>query len=231
MATVWAPYHADGIGTYHDRAYASGWSHTIHHHGFYNLTRQMAERNLERSVTRLGIVAHGDTSGVIQLGRVSPDRPERDPQEQRRNLTVLTLDSFAKEIGDLQDFLTARAELIFYSCAAGAQAAGDRLLEGISRLLPGRTVVGFTVYAAGASSNDLSGLSPMTPGALFPSMGLRGMRIEGHGTVDPHDVFAKWARDGRIVRRPPVERDAQGRCANPRCPGHADLTHHCLGWP
>src|SRR5687768_15247288 len=117
MATVWAPFSAPRIGEWQDRAYSSGWSHTIRFSSLRNLLDRMSERGgLRGRVRRLGIVAHGDIDGVVQLDRL---------------LTAGTVSRFASEFNDLRLYLTSDAQLIFYSCIAGGGADGVRLLNAV----------------------------------------------------------------------------------------------------
>lgn len=215
MATVWAPFDAPRIGSWQDRAYSSGWSHTILFSSLPGLRNEMHRRNLDHRVTRLGIVAHGDHPGRVQLNE---------------RLDVNSIGSFSEQIRLFGDYLTSDAQFIFYSCIAAAGRKGGEFLCRISNYLPGRTIVGFTVYGLTLAGEALSHMSPQTPGHISPATRL-GQRIEGHGFMDPYDVFAKWARNGRIIKDAPVERDAQRHCANPQCPGHADSRHNCQGWP
>jgi hypothetical protein len=85
------------------------------------------------SIGRLGIVVHGD-EGALQTGAtgenlVTPERLGRDADLRAR-------------VSDIAQCLRSDAEVSFYSCSAGASARGSRLLCELSRLWPGRTVVG-----------------------------------------------------------------------------------------
>lgn len=215
MATVWAPLNAPRIGQWQDHAYGSGWSDTIHFDNLRGLVSEMNRRNLAYSVSRLGIVAHGDRPGVVQLDRT---------------LRSTTVRDFREELQLLRSYLTPNGQFAFYSCIAGQGPEGDELLCAISRHLPGRTVIGFTTFGLTSASEMLSGMAPMRPGNVRPSSGL-GQAYEGHGTMDPYDVFAKWAMNGQIIRDAPVERDEERHCANPQCPGHAGPTDNCPNWP
>lgn len=214
MATLWANYSGNNLGRWHDQAYSSGWSHTINFSSLLNLTDQMAQRNLHGNVTRLGMVAHGDSPGQVVLDR---------------NLVRGTIHTFSREFTTMRSFLTRNSKLIFFSCIAGMGRDGDDFLCAVSRLLPGVTVIGFVVYGITSANRNLAALSPMTPGSMRPANRL-GMVYEGHGLLQPWSIFSKWARNGRIVRNSPLERDDDGHCANPNCRGHSDRRHVCPGW-
>lgn len=244
MATVWAPRRAPRIGLWQNNAYSTGWSHTIPFSTLADLVESMAStpalrqrspdagpptsrltmrgpapRPLEEwdgRVNRLGIVAHGDQQGVVQL---------------ERNLTASNVSSFSAELAQLTTFLTTDAQLIFYSCIAGSGDEGTRLLVALSLYLPGRTVIGFTVMGETEASELLSGVSAQSPGAVREAPHGEGSGRRGaEGLLGPQSVYAKWARDGRLVRNAPMQRDAQNHCANPDCPGHSSPLHHCSGW-
>src|SRR5205085_7171855 len=114
-----------------ERRPETGWSHTLQMTGLTGLVESMDKAGLRGVVTQLGIVAHGDQPGVVQLDRV---------------LMAATSSGFESEFNRLRWYLTRDAMLTFYSCIAGQGERGSRLLIEISRLLPGRTVVGFEVF-------------------------------------------------------------------------------------
>lgn len=206
------------MGRWQTEAYSSGWSHTIHFSSFAGLLDTMRTRHgLRGNVSRLGIVAHGDQDGQVQL-----ERPLRPGSVSR----------FEGEWRRLRDYyLEPTAQLVFFSCIAGAGTEGSRLLVEISRRLPGRTIIGFTVSGETSASENLSALSAQTPGQVREAPHGRGSGRPGRaGLLVPHHVAAKWARNGAVVRIPPLERAPGNRCGNPECPGHALPIHFCEGW-
>jgi hypothetical protein len=236
MATIWAPHIAPRIGRWAERAYATGWSHTIHFSSLEDLLRQMSGRTELREnaarqgpgtmrvpfprlggrVTRLGIVAHGDIDGLVQL-----DSP----------LTADTVRSFERVLQQFPSFLTQDAQVIFFSCIAGAGRDGDRLLNALSTSWPGRTVIGFTVWGETEATEAVAQFSPQSPGHVREAPHQEGSGRPGReGLLGPWNMYAKWSRNGTIVRRPITERDRQNHCANPRCPGHRSPLDHCPGW-
>lgn len=211
MATVWA-YR---IGSWTEDS-STGWSHTISMQGLSDLCESLMSKGLQDRVRRLAIVAHGDQSGLVQLDR---------------NLTSSTINTFAAELTRLAGFLTRDAMLIFYSCVAGAGEAGSQLLVSLSSRLPNRTIIGFEMFGLIGTP----GL-PNAPGRMQASeTSLAQLAVQPGGTVGelgPFSRFAKWARNGAVVRFPILEQNNRPgrRCANPQCPGHAAAGHRCHGW-
>ena len=171
---------------------------------------------LRGAVARLAIVAHGDRDGVVEL----------DPP-----LTLSTVGRYGSNFDRLRLFLTRNAFLEIYSCVAGAGEDGSRLLNEISVRLPGRTVVGFIVSGETQANEALSRMSPQTPGHIREAPHSLGTGRSGRtGLLTPWSFYAKWSRNGRVVRMPILGRDRDNRCANPECPGHASAVDNCEGW-
>ena len=212
MATVWSAHTAPGIGQWRKQAYETGWSHTFRFSSLEHLVDQMSRsRGLRErrptlpfrtmspprpdfreygQVTRLGIVAHGDRDGVVQLNR---------------NLTADSMLSFATELQELSTYLTPDAKVIFYSCIAAAGSDGDRLLNALSIRLCGRTIIGFTVFGETDASELLSAMSPQSPGRVREAPHGPGTgRLGREGLLGPWSIYAKWSRNGVIVRRPVI---------------------------
>src|SRR4051794_31572417 len=126
MATVWS--YRVGAWT---RNPGTGWSHTISMSGLTDLADSMERSKLQGAVTHLAIVAHGDSPGTVEL-----EHP----------LTAGSIPYFAGVFERLKGFLARDAWVTFYSCIAGKDEPGTRLLTEISRRLPGRTIVGFELF-------------------------------------------------------------------------------------
>ena len=122
MATVWS--YRVGAWT---RNPGTGWSHTIAMSGLADLVDSMERFKLLGTVTHLAIVAHGDSPGTVGL-----EHP----------LTSSSIPHFAAAFERLKGFLASDAWVTFYSCIAGKDEPGSRLLSEISRRLPERTMVG-----------------------------------------------------------------------------------------
>jgi len=200
MATVWA-YR---FGNYEEDP-STGWSHSMHFHSLLRLMKEMDRHKLIDRVTRLGIVAHGDSGGLVQLDR---------------DLTPESICSFQRELGQLVLYLTLHGQLIFYSCIAGAGSKGSRLLMEISKFLPGRTIIGFDIKGMGAKA----GLSAK-PGQVEAARSTAGAEVswsQGY-RLDLYGRHAKWALNGEIVLMPHDERMTRSYyCTNPKCKGHYD---------
>jgi hypothetical protein len=163
-------------------------------------------------VAHLGIVAHGDADGQVQLG---PD------------LTPESIAQYSGELADLRCILLPEAYLTFYACIAGRGERGSALLVKLSTELWGRTIVGFELF--GYLGPYLS-----TPGvvqATAYSAGKPDPR-DKLGNLDPWGRWAKRARNGKIIHIPELEQKERPgmRCANPNCGGHAKLGDSCKGW-
>lgn len=79
----------------------------------------------------LGILAHGDAGGTVELGD--------------EVLTVWTLDSFKSKFDDINAGLRDDATVYIYGCLSGAGQNGSVLLKEISKMLPHKKIVGFNV--------------------------------------------------------------------------------------
>jgi hypothetical protein len=161
------------------------------------------------------IVAHGDAGGVVQLDR---------------NLTSKTVASFGSELSALSGYLTTHAHLVFVSCIAAVGPEGDVLLTEVSKYLPNRHVVGFTINGGMAQE----GLPAMPGQVLEAENSQRGMPaklLKGLPMLTEYSYFSKWARNGAITRIPAQEQVARPnfKCAWSACPGHAKSTDRC--WP
>jgi hypothetical protein len=205
MATVWAAR----IGNWHSDT-SSGWSHNLGFNALSDLLTTLGDEGLRGRVNRLGIVAHGDVGGLVQLDR---------------NLTVSTLSSFSRELNALKDYLTLNAMLIFYACVAGRAEPGTRLLRELSQILEGRTIVGFNVYGCYSPH-------PSVPGQMRSSLMPSCSTGSTGGPMSPWNEHAKWAYQGWIARWPydeQIRRDSY-RCGYPSCDGHRNPRDRCTGW-
>ncbi|HXU81859.1 MAG TPA: DUF4347 domain-containing protein [Polyangia bacterium] len=190
MPTVWA--HRNNTGRWESDAQHTGWSHRIEFTTLRDLVQKLtgSKPSLNGQVTKLAIVAHGDSPGVVQL----------EP-----TLTVATAHSFESEFLQLNQLLISYGRLIFFSCIAGAHDAGSQLLNLLSaRFFPHRYVIGFEVLGGiaprGAANypGDVDAVlnAPLAPPTYPPA---------GPDTKSPrlseYSWFAKWSLDGRVIRR------------------------------
>ncbi len=213
MARVWS-YR---VGAWSTTA-GTGWSHNIQMTaGLAALATALGAAGLGGRVSHLAIVAHGDAPGQVILDRT---------------MTASVLPGFAAELRGLGTYLTLDGMLSFYACLAGKDAEGTALLTGISRELPGRTIVGFELYGLiGAPGQGLNrpGIMEATT-AADPAMAvLPGATV---GYLDPWCPFAKRALNGNLVHLPVLEQNVRPNrtCANPACGGHGSPYDACTGW-
>ncbi len=208
MTTIWSHY-APNTGNWTNDP-STGWSLTVSFDDLGDLVDRIRRSGVGAgSVTRLAIVAHGDSDGVVRIDR---------------DLTAGSIRYFEPALRAIGRFLTRGAFLEFYSCVAAAGLSGDALLSSLSRILPGRTIVGFVINGEFTSGFD-NAPGNVGEAAHAAGSGRAGVRL------DPWHYAAKWARDGAIVREAIFGRDRENRCGNPSCPGHESALHHCAGWP
>lgn len=211
MATVWA--YAVGAWS---KSPASGWSHTISMRGISDLVASLSAAKLNRRVTQLAIVAHGDAPGQVVLDH---------------KLTASNVANSSAILKRLGGYLTSDGMLTFYSCIAGRGDEGSQLLVALSNQLRGCTIVGFELYGLIGPSGAPNLPGRMTATDASDAQGAMSTKYQ-HGNLSPWCPFAKRARDGQIVHYPVLEQNGRPnkRCANPTCPGHSDPHHSCQGW-
>jgi hypothetical protein len=216
-ATVWGGF-ANFFADFKENP-STGWSHVLHHlHSLDEVVLGLRKARLENGVSHLALVAHNDSgrAGRVPLGQVIA---WNDPP---------AVATFKK----LEPFLRTDAMLSLFVCISGAGREGDALLKGISKHLPGRTVVGFCMYVqvGKGGGND--------PGNACGTPEFNGSCSKVVDPLTPWGKAAKRARDGVIVHVPYLERNPPDfKCANPRCPGHKtrgdekeEREYNCDGW-
>lgn len=220
---VWASCGGVGAGLPGE---GGGYHFSLSFTDLSDLDRQLAAQHLRGTVARLSITAHGDMAGQVLLGTSV--------------LNVTRLPYFTADFERLRWYLTISGDLAFVSCIAGKGSDGSRLLQGVSRLLGDRRVIGFEVFIG--------------PGAVAGQLreacraAMEGQCLPGSIVTPPTnpDVpmlltmgspFAKWVRGGRVIRLPVFERldnfasgDHRRMCGNPGCVGHACVCHWCAGF-
>lgn len=179
MATVWAAINDPTVGTFREST-TTGWSHLFYFDTLSDLLIKMKQNRLRGKVDILGIVAHGDAGGLVNLG--SPLTPE-------------TIDEFRNPLHTLRWYLKPQATVAFYSCVAAIGEGGSKLLAEVSRLLPGRYIVGFTVWGIGSTIMGFPGMMSYSFQPRGPSM----------GALNPSIPHTKIALNGEIVRWPDGE--------------------------
>ena len=168
-------------------------------------------------VTKLGIVAHGDRPGVVQLDSL---------------LTTEIVPTVSYQLVRLRLFLAKEARLIFFSCIAGSGPAGTALLNELSRRLLGCIVIGFEVSGRMGSTGI-----PNKPGKITADLSMPGFKPDpvkanpsGSQILDEYSWFSKWSKNGVVIRIGLLEQGAPGRnnrCASPACRGHAKPYERC----
>jgi hypothetical protein len=195
VATVWA---------YREGAYTStastGWNHVVNFTGPSNLVEQLNDRGLRGKVQHLALVAHGYPGQVLMQGEGNG---------------AISSSWLGREI---TPFLTSDAMLSFVACTAGGGDNGTLFLCQLSREMPGRVIVAYSVWI-GFDNLPFA----RHPGNVQPAPAMR--EIPG-SYITPWSPWAKWAYMNTIVRLPADEQDRRPNrtCANPSCPGHASST-------
>jgi hypothetical protein len=113
----------------------------------------------------------------------------------------------------LRNFLASNARVMFIACMAGRGRPGDKLLMAISSVLATCEIVGFIV------PNETWGPIPGGFKVYMPD----------NGRNDEWSTYAKWARNGSIIRPSFFERTRfqetdptkRNRCGSHNCPGHS----------
>jgi hypothetical protein len=156
-------------------------------------------------VTRLGVLVHGDVGGRLWVG---------DDE-----LNPATVEDFKSDFQSLSKNLTKDATFLAYGCVSGVGKDGSVLLKQISKLLPGRSIVGFNVINSvnptsmrkeGANVFGWGGRSCFDP-EVWASNFRSAIDAAAPGSkpfvneATENAPQAKVARDGRIVKWPSDE--------------------------
>ena len=96
-----------------------------------DLVKTVEDTGANFSITNLGILSHGDANGAFVIGKdtVNPD----------------SLGGYRAQLGKLERYLAPDADVLVLGCVSGGGKAGSDLLKALSRILPGRRVIGFNV--------------------------------------------------------------------------------------
>jgi hypothetical protein len=120
-------------------------------------------------IARLAIMVHGTQGGRLMVnGKVSP-----------RQLAADTIRDYQTALTKIGLFTKPQlSTILFMGCLAGQGDPGTRLLAGLSRVWPGRTVVGFTT------------IGYRHPGAMTPVASDYGAELPGMRDTDiPSGIF------------------------------------------
>ena len=201
----------------------AGWSKSIAFDGLEHLSEFLLKNYKPQQIDRLAIVAHGDQPGVVKLWG------KRD----RRALTADNFQDYRFDLKLIEERLTQNANVIFMACIAGQGDTGAKLLKGISSILRGRTISGFTTvgYLGPGGATSRVGEKCMEPGVRetgwrsWPSgrnpdeLGARWRDLKAMPWSSELSKHAKSARDGIITKHsidePPPELVAPQPPASP----------------
>jgi uncharacterized protein (TIGR03067 family) len=157
------------------------WTHVFKIESLAELLDELKNEQLHGQIHKLAIVAHGDLGGQVLL----------EPEINHKNL-----ENFKEQFTLLKNFLRSDGSLIFMACESAAGKEGSFFLAAISSFLSGPYVKGFTikgtVRARGAPGDVFEGRRTLT--------GMSGAKGKGSERLTEDSIFAKWARNGKIVR-------------------------------
>lgn len=155
----------------------------------------------------LGILAHGDSFGTIQMGS--------DIVQNH------TFDSFQSSFKALGELLAPDADVYIYGCVSGAGALGTALLKKLSRALPGRRIIGFNVInVVDPESTLVKSESRFSP-RLLTSEVQTTLEFKKRNAREPSKFYqtlkpatansahAKWVRDGVVLKWPALADEAR----------------------
>ncbi len=166
------------------------WEIAVGFSKFVDLPRILQEVDVERGTARrIAIHAHGDAPGRVQMeAELSPQTAEAPP--------------FRSALGEVGSFLREEGCLIFFSCISGRGQQGSNLLTAISNVVKDRYIIGFSVF--------LMPIRHIAGDVVLLEEGGGSMHVPSRWVAENRDSprihkgskFAKWALNGRIVRKP-----------------------------
>ena len=203
MVNVWA-YRTEKLGT--TFKVAGEWNQVVEFDTLADLLDKFKKANLSSGqVGKLGIVAHGDAPGIVQL----------KPKE----LSTKTAHQYAGDFAGLCNYLSKNARVIFYSCIAGASTGGSFLLNELSKKhFPYRHVIGFERHGApGVNAGEPAGTIRCSTGGMPPYLinsceptatmkPVTDRRRKDEQILNEYSIYAKWSYDGKIIKLPYDER-------------------------
>ena len=210
---LWLYTGDDRIGLYKDSGdwvARSVFTHPLATNGFVPIADAVRAHCTKTGsrIPRLGIVAHGDHDGSVDISNLKaniPNYPECRGKHEYEFLSPYTVTYFLETIARLDPCLTPDAQVILFSCLAGAGPEGNYLLERISRCLQGRTVIAFTTKGESGVGCGIPPAPPQPAGGLYET-GVGKPEGPGGGVAKcdtPRRIdspYAKHAKDGHIVR-------------------------------
>lgn len=200
MINVWA-YRTNNLGAKFKPA--NEWNEVIQFDSLTDLTDKLGAFKIGRGqLGKLGIVAHGDEPGRVEL---SP-----------KDLTESSAAEYAPAFRVLDEYLWENARFIFFSCIAAQGPKGSALLNALSgKYLPGRHVIGFEKFGLVNSGEGQAGdiwCSEKFIGGKFspeyyckPSANIttvRDIKVRADQILTEYAIFSKWSYKGRIIKLP-----------------------------
>ncbi|MEI7996065.1 MAG: hypothetical protein WCH01_14300 [Methylococcaceae bacterium] len=182
--------------------------------GFASLTEAAKEYYTAsgKRIPKLAILVHGDFGGVVYIENQKKNIPDSERNNQNYMfMSPYTIFYFKKEIEELNKYLTEDAQIIFYSCRAGAGSEGGYFLKEMSRYLPNKTVIGFSTLGQSGVSGTNPPTLPKPAGMVFEtgeSYLEPNKQYKNIGLRDITSKYAKHAKNGNIVKSaqlPPTE--------------------------
>jgi hypothetical protein len=152
-----------------------------------------------RKINKLGICAHGDISGVVDISAATVLRASN-----------VDYPGILTQLRAIENFLTRDAMVIFFSCVAGQGVEGTRLLTNLSGVWPHRIIIGFTTFGY----IDTSMGARNAPGNIYDTGQTLDGRVAGTlihsgrlrpGRMDENGPSAKWVRNRRVLRAPLID--------------------------
>jgi hypothetical protein len=196
-AAVWV-YRSDRFNF--SRGPANGWGTS---YGFTTLEGLVnvltTEGHAYRKINKLGICAHGDHAGTVQISTATSIRADN-----------IDHPSILRWLTHLESFLTTDAQVVFFSCIAGQSEAGTLLLRRLSRLWRNRTIIGFTTFGY----IDTSFSAPNAPGNVYETGQTVDAQVTGQfirsgqhhaSRMNINSPTAKWVRNDVVIRTPLID--------------------------
>jgi len=200
MTNVWA-YRTQELDA--KFTVAGEWDQVMEFDTLSQLLDKFRKANLTKGqVRKLGIVAHGDKGGTVQMQPV--------------DLTKATAGQFVKDFEALREYLWESARIIFYSCVAAKQAEGSALLNELSsKYFPGRHVIGFEKYGLANDGAQPAGTlrcsEKTVDGKVHPDFYCKptatvksetDYRRRTEQILSEYAIYAKWSYKGNIIKLP-----------------------------
>ncbi len=209
MINVWA-YRKQNLGAIFRPS--GEWDRVMDFDTLPELLEKFRKANFPQGqIRKLGIVAHGDEPGKVQI---PPDRPE--PGGKQVDLTVSTVDQFAKDLAALADYMWVNARIIFYSCIAGQGPDGSKLLNKLSGVyFRDRHVIGFEQYGVANDGEQPAGELRCSQASVMGTVNpkfycnptatmktVTDVRRQAEQFLSEYAIYAKWSYHGRIIKIP-----------------------------